>query len=203
METLAMLLIGVCAFLMANTIPKGIAFSVVGYLAIKVAVFDPAMLTAETQPATQAPTPTVKNCSDIDEKQLRLAADCYAKKHGLDPLLVRAVVRQESAWNPNALSHAGAAGLMQLMPATAKSECGLSASERYDVHKNLDCGAYYLAKQLQRFGNIEFALCAYNAGPHRVNQLGRCPNFKETQDYVARITAHYAQLQQGQMHTAN
>ena len=118
-------------------------------------------------------------------------ADNAARTHGVEPRLFRALIKQESAWNPFAVSSAGAAGLTQLMPATAKSECGLEPAQRFDAAKNLDCGAYYFAKQLQRFGSVELALAAYNSGPARVARLGRVPRIRETQNYVSRITADY------------
>jgi len=118
-------------------------------------------------------------------------ADKAALQHGIDPLLFRALIKQESNWNPNAVSHAGAAGLTQLMPATAKSECGLSPKERFDVEKNLDCGASYFAAQLRRFGAVDLALAAYNSGPNRVARLGRIPRIRETQNYVSRIMANW------------
>ena len=137
---------------------------------------------------------------------LRDRADIAAKRHGIDPYLFRALVTQESAWKPEIISRAGAAGLTQLMPATAKSECGLehdyervckkgkcyfdvsSGDERLDPDKNLNCGAKYLAKQLRRFKSVDLALAAYNSGPSRVAKLGRVPRIPETQNYVAIIT---------------
>lgn len=119
---------------------------------------------------------------------LVVLADKAALRHGIDPLLFRALVKQESSWNPNAQSPQGAAGLTQLMPVTARTECGLSAKERFEPHKNLNCGAYYFAKQLRRFkNNVELALAAYNSGPTRVSRLGRVPRIPETQAYVSKI----------------
>jgi hypothetical protein len=119
-------------------------------------------------------------------------ADKAALAHGIDPLLFRALIQQESAWNPNAVSPAGAAGLTQLMPETAASECGLSADERFDVEKNLDCGASYFAAQLRRFGSVDLALAAYNSGPSRVAKLGRIPRIRETQNYVSSIMSNWS-----------
>jgi soluble lytic murein transglycosylase-like protein len=118
-------------------------------------------------------------------------ADKAALAHGIDPLLFRALIQQESAWNPNAVSPVGAAGLTQLMPATASSECGLTADERFDAEKNLNCGASYFAAQLRRFGAVDLALAAYNSGPSRVAKLGRIPRIRETQNYVSRIMANW------------
>lgn len=118
---------------------------------------------------------------------LLLMADAAADKHGLDNHLFRALVAQESGWNKDAKSKKGASGLTQLMPATAKEECGLTSQDIFDPAKNLDCGAFYFAKQMRRFGSVDLALAAYNSGPDRVAKLGRVPRIPETQDYVERI----------------
>ncbi|MEM7020422.1 MAG: lytic transglycosylase domain-containing protein [Pseudomonadota bacterium] len=114
-------------------------------------------------------------------------ADRAALRHGVDPMLFRALVNQESQWNPSAVSPKGAAGLTQLMPATAKEACGLDANDRFDPEKNLDCGALYLSQQIRRFESVHLALAAYNSGPTRVAKLGRIPRIPETQNYVSKI----------------
>jgi hypothetical protein len=119
------------------------------------------------------------------------SADQAALKHGIDPMLFRALITQESKWDPKAVSPVGAAGLTQLMPNTAADECGLTAEERFEVEKNLNCGAYYFAKQLERFGAVDLALAAYNSGPDRVAKLGRVPRIRETEDYVSRIMTNW------------
>ena len=123
--------------------------------------------------------------------ELQQLADAYAIKHSVDTKLFRALIQQESLWDPNAVSHVGAAGLTQLMPATAADECGLTSDDRFDPDKNLNCGAYYLSKQLERFGSVELALAAYNSGPERVARLWRIPRIKETQNYVSRIMSNW------------
>lgn len=108
---------------------------------------------------------------------------------GISPALLEAVVWQESRWHPGAVSPAGALGLGQLMPATARS---LGVDPR-DPNANLIGAARYLRAQLDTFGNnVELALAAYNAGPARVARTGRIPNIAETQAYVAQITARLA-----------
>jgi soluble lytic murein transglycosylase-like protein len=118
-------------------------------------------------------------------------ADAAATKHGIEPLLFRALITQESGWNPDAASKAGAAGLTQLMPDTAEEECGLSDQQRFIPDKNLDWGAKYFATQLRRFESVDLALAAYNSGPDRVARLGRVPRIPETQEYVQRIMANW------------
>jgi soluble lytic murein transglycosylase-like protein len=117
-----------------------------------------------------------------------------ASRHGLDPKLLHALVTVESAYRTNALSPAGAGGLTQLMPATAKD---LGVEDRFDPSANLAGGAEYLARQLLRFGDLRLALAAYNAGPDRVARLGRIPNYPETQAYVTSVVDCYLALTAG------
>ena len=114
-----------------------------------------------------------------------------AQKAGIDPKLVASVAWTESGFNPAARSGAGAVGLMQLMPATAR---GLGVDPT-DPAQNLAGGAGYLAAQLQRFGgDVERALAAYNAGPTAVTKAGGVPPYPETQAYVRRVMDRLASL---------
>lgn len=109
-----------------------------------------------------------------------------AAKYDISPSLLEALVWQESRWRQQAYSPAGAQGLAQLMPGTAR-QMGVDPA---DPDANLEGGARYLRMQLDTFGgNVEKALAAYNAGPGRVMRAGGIPNIRETQDYVARIMA--------------
>ncbi len=121
--------------------------------------------------------------------QILAMIDKVAKKHGVDQKLVRALVRQESGFNPNATSHCGAQGLMQLMPATAK---GLGVTDAYNPVQNVEGGVKYLKGLLNKYnGNVILALAAYNAGPGAVDKYGNVPPYKETQNYVKSILANY------------
>lgn len=116
---------------------------------------------------------------------------------GVDARLMAALVWTESGFRPNAVSHAGAVGLAQLMPATARS-LGLrvdsEVDERYDPELNVDAGTRYLRAQIVRFGSIELALAAYNAGPTRVANCMCVPNITETQLYVVRVLGRFELL---------
>lgn len=113
-----------------------------------------------------------------------------AVKYDISPTLLEAVVWQESRWNTSAVSPAGARGLAQLMPGTARA-MGVNPD---DPHANLEGGARYLRMQLDAFGgDLEKALAAYNAGPGRVKSAGGIPAIRETQEYVAAIMARLSE----------
>jgi soluble lytic murein transglycosylase-like protein len=115
--------------------------------------------------------------------------DRNAGAQQLDPRLVKAVVQVESGYNPRALSKAGAMGLMQLMPETARE---LAVANPYDPDENLRGGTAYLRQLLDRFkGSVELALAAYNAGPEPVERHGGVPPYAETRDYVRHILSLY------------
>lgn len=111
-------------------------------------------------------------------------AKAAARKHNIPENLFLRLVQQESAWNPTARSHKGALGLAQLMPGTARA----LRVDPLDPEENLEGGARYLRKQFDEFQSWHLALAAYNAGPNAVKKHGGIPPFKETQNYVQRIT---------------
>jgi hypothetical protein len=110
-------------------------------------------------------------------------AKAAARQHGIPEDLFLRLVRQESGWNPQAVSHKGAIGLAQLMPDTAR----YLRVDPHDPRQNLEGGARYLSEQYRRFGSWRLALAAYNAGPEAVQRHGDIPPFKETQGYVVSI----------------
>ena len=124
-----------------------------------------------------------KNLDAWDDVILR-AADV----HRIAPELIKAVMLVESGMNPRATSPAGAQGLMQLMPATAR---GLGVDDSYDPQENVFGGARYLRKMLDRFGDRSLALAAYNAGPGNVEKHGGIPPFEETRLYVKKVSKYY------------
>lgn len=115
-----------------------------------------------------------------------------AQQHGVSEGLIKAVMHTESGFNVNARSPVGAQGLMQLMPATARR---FNVSNAYDPQENIMAGAKYLAWLLKRFnGNTSLALAGYNAGEGNVAKYGGVPPFRETQDYIRRVTSRYSNL---------
>jgi soluble lytic murein transglycosylase-like protein len=135
------------------------------------------ILAANSRGATATP-------GDIDS-----AIEQAAARHNVDPNLVRAVVKVESNFNPNAVSRKGAMGLMQLMPSTARQ---LKVNNPFDPEQNVDAGVRHLKQLLESYGgDIKLTLAAYNAGAGAVARSSGVPHYAETQNYVRRITNLY------------
>ena len=116
--------------------------------------------------------------------QYRALVETSAKKHGVDPKLVHAVIQVESAYHSRAVSSAGARGLMQIMPATGRQ---YGALDLFDPKVNVDAGVRHLKMLLARYTDVAMALAAYNAGEGAVDRFKGIPPFRETQNYVTRI----------------
>jgi len=139
--------------------------------------------------AQQAQSTTAQNSSAAPYQS---EIDAAAAQNGLDPSLLASVIAQESGFDPNATSAAGAQGLMQLMPSTAAS---LGVTNPFDPTQSIDAGARYLRSQIDRFGgNVSLGLAAYNAGAGAVERYGGVPPYAETQNYVHEVLARAGSL---------
>ena len=127
----------------------------------------------------RAQTPTLAPCPIEFEPIIATAA----QKHGLQPAILKAVINAESGFRPQAVSRSGAQGLMQLMPGTARA----LGVDPLDPAQNIEGGARYLRQQIDRFGSLDLALAAYNAGPGAVMRSGGIPPYAETQRYVDNV----------------
>ena len=171
----------------ANEPPRGVV-SIAPHTAIQALVptegvkafFPDYLIEAAKEAAPEAPA----NSGELDA-----LIEGAAAKYGVEPDLVRAVVRAESGFNPAAVSPAGARGLMQLMPGTAQA---MGVSDAFDPGQNVDAGVRYLKQQIDRFGDVRLALAAYNAGPNAVAKYGGVPPYRETRDYVNRVLSYRA-----------
>jgi soluble lytic murein transglycosylase-like protein len=123
------------------------------------------------------------------QQEIDAAIDAAATRHNVDPSLVRAVIKVESNFNPNAVSRKGAMGLMQLMPQTARQ---LNVVNPFDPEQNVDAGVRHLKKLMESYGgDVNLTLAAYNAGAGAVARSAGIPHFGETRNYVKRITKLY------------
>jgi soluble lytic murein transglycosylase-like protein len=136
--------------------------------------------------STGVPMPRLDRIANLDAYDAHFAAE--GRRVGLEPELLKAVAVAESRMNPDARSPAGARGLMQLMPSTARS---LGVRDSWDPAQSIAGGAAYLSRQVARFGSRELALAAYNAGPEAVARARAVPDYPETRTYVARVMGLY------------
>lgn len=126
--------------------------------------------------------------ADDIRRRIADAVQKNAGRFGIDPQLVMAVIDTESSFDPTLVSNKGAQGLMQLMPGTAGM---LGVDDPFDIDQNVRGGTEYLSRMLDRFGDLEKALAAYNAGPGRVERYGGIPPFQETRRYVEKVMERY------------
>jgi len=152
------------------------------------------VLLAATLMVAMAPTTTKTDFGgrlQYSRPEIRRAVTIYAKRYRLDPALLRAVIKVESGFRQEAVSHKGAVGLMQLTPDTAAT---LRVADIHDPIQNIRGGAKQLRHLLNLYdGNLPLALAAYNAGVHRVKG-GKVPRIRETRAYVRKVLRHYNRL---------
>lgn len=155
------------------------------------AVVVPAPKTATADTATFATTLESAQSARGSAGRFDTLIERAAQREGVDPELVRAVVQHESGFDPRATSPAGAMGLMQLMPATAR---GLGVTDPYDPAQSIAAGTRMLSRLVKRYdGDLSLALAAYNAGSGAVERYGGVPPYRETQNYVRNVLATYDQ----------
>lgn len=125
------------------------------------------------------------DCDPLPKKEAQDLINSASKRHGVDSVLLRNVIRQESGFRPCAVSTAGAMGLMQLMPATADQ---FGVTEPFDAAQSVEAGTRYLKELIDKYqGNLSLALAAYNAGPARVDRDRGVPDIPETVAYVSKV----------------
>jgi soluble lytic murein transglycosylase-like protein len=142
---------------------------------------------ANVAPAAFAPAAATAPASS-GSSQYDGLIQAAAARYGIDPAVLHGLIQQESGFDPNSTSGAGAVGLAQLMPGTASS---LGVTNPLDPAQSIDGGAHYLREQLDSFGgDVTKALAAYNAGPGAVQRYGGVPPYAETQDYVQKVLGY-------------
>jgi len=129
----------------------------------------------------------------LSNPQLESLITKYSRYYGVDPSLIRAVMRHESGFNTQAVSPKGAQGLMQLMPSTAKD---LNVSRPFDPRENIVGGVKYIKGLMASYGDLRLALAAYNAGPGTVQKYAGIPPYRETMNYVKKVIRYYNEFKQ-------
>jgi soluble lytic murein transglycosylase-like protein len=147
--------------------------------------------------AQECPNPPKQSLKKVSRRLYELRSEKLyypviqeaADKYQVDPALIKAIIKAESGYNPEALSHRGAIGLMQLMPTTAKS---LGIEDSFNPKHNIHGGVKYFSQLLDRFsGNVKLALAAYNAGSRYVKKYRGIPPFKATRIYIQKVIEYY------------
>ena len=148
-----------------------------------------AEIASRTTQVTPVASPIVTAAAKANREKIEVMIREVSARYRVDPALVRAVIETESNWNSTAVSSKGALGLMQLVPGTAQQ---MGVSNAFDPKQNLDGGVRYLHTLLERYnGDLDKALAAYNAGPGAVDRAGGVPRYRETREYVQKVTDSY------------
>jgi soluble lytic murein transglycosylase-like protein len=149
----------------------------------------PAGFKSSTTQIRYTASPVLSAADQANREKIEEMIREVSARYRVDPALVRAVIQTESNWNTSAVSRKGALGLMQLVPGTAQE---LGVNNAFDPKQNLDGGVRYLHSLLERYnGDLDKALAAYNAGPGAVDRAGGVPRYRETREYVQKVTDSY------------
>ena len=144
---------------------------------------------SRTTQGSFAASPVLSAAAKANREKIEVMIREVSARYRVDPALVRAVMETESNWNSSAISRKGALGLMQLVPGTAQQ---MGVNNAFDPKQNLDGGVRYLHTLLERYnGDLDKALAAFNAGPGAVDRAGGVPRYRETRDYVQKVTDSY------------
>jgi soluble lytic murein transglycosylase-like protein len=146
-------------------------------------------IASRTTQASAIASPILTAAAKANREKIEVMIREVSDRYRVDPALVRAVIETESNYNSTAVSSKGALGLMQLVPGTAQQ---MGVSDAFDPKQNLDGGVRYLHTLLERYnGDLDKALAAYNAGPGAVDRAGGVPRYRETREYVQKVTDSY------------
>ncbi|WP_394708795.1 lytic transglycosylase domain-containing protein [uncultured Desulfobulbus sp.] len=174
-------------FASSCTLPITAGATVAAYMDVQGNVHYMRSKSSQTNKKIAINRPIARSTSDISSQTINAFIHAAATEHGVDPLLIKAIIKAESNFDPAAVSPKGAQGLMQLMPATAKD---LQVTDPVDPQDNIAGGTKYLRSLLDSYGwDVELSLAAYNAGPGKVK--GRMPNIVETKTYVSKVLEEY------------
>ena len=169
------------------TLPSTAAATVAAYLDVQGNLHYVRGKSSRTNKKIAINRPVTRSARDSTPQTINAFIQAAATEHGVDPLLIKAVIKAESNFDPAAVSPKGAQGLMQLMPATARD---LQVADPFDPWDNITGGTKYLRYLLDSYeGDVELTLAAYNAGPGNVKNA--IPNFPETRTYVAKVMDNY------------
>jgi len=146
-------------------------------------------IASRTTQVSPVASPILTAAAKANREKIEVMIREVSDRYRVDPALVRAVIETESNYNSTAISSKGALGLMQLVPGTAQQ---MGVSNAFDPKQNLDGGVRYLHTLLERYnGDLDKALAAYNAGPGAVDRAGGVPRYRETREYVQKVTDSY------------
>ena len=181
--------LGGAVLLLTQTTPSSADDKIQAFVSSKGKVVFTNLVDNPPAPVPQELTPRTEVETGGIPATLNSLVDVISRNHGVDPALVRAVMKTESGFNRYAVSSKGALGLMQLIPGTGKR---FGVRDFFDPQQNIEGGVRYLKFLLQKFeGNLDLSLAAYNAGENMVQRFGRIPPIAETKDYVRKVRAIY------------